>query len=304
MKSFDEIYEKIRTGTMKTAAVAAAGDDAVLSAVVKARELGICDSILVGDGEKIREIAEAEGLDVSGFRVIEEKDPKKAALVAASLVRNGEAHMLMKGLVDTASLLRAVLDKENGLRKGDLISHVGVFEIKGYDRLLVVTDAAFTIAPTLKEKKAILENAVDFMHSLGVEVPKVAPVCAVEVVNDAMPATLDAAMLSKMNERGQIKGCLVDGPLALDNAISIEAAEHKGIKGEVAGKADILLMPNIEAGNVLYKAFTYTADCRLGAILLGAKAPVILTSRADSFESKVNSMALAAMQAMAQEGVF
>ena len=298
MKSYDEIYEKIRSAKMTIAAVAAAEDDTVLSAVVEAKKKGICDSILVGNPEKIQAIAQKENLDISSFRIVEENDPKKSASIAAGLVRKGEAKFLMKGLVDTASLLRAVLDKENGLRKGDLISHVGVFEIKGFDRLFVVTDAAFTIAPTLKEKKTILENAVDFMHSLGVEKPRVAPICAVEVVNEAMPATLDAAMLSKMCDRGQIKGCIVDGPLALDNAISEEAAKHKGIKGEVAGRADIFLMPNIDAGNVLYKAFICTTDCKSGAILLGAKAPVVLTSRADSFEAKVNSMALAAMQVM------
>jgi phosphate butyryltransferase len=298
MKSFSEIYKKLQSAGMTVAAVAAAEDDSVLTAVVEAKKRGICDSILVGNPEKIAAIAKKENLDVASFKIVEENDPAKSARIAAGLVRSGEAKILMKGMVDTASFLRAVLDKETGLRKGDMISHVGVFEIEKYDRLLAVTDAAFNIAPTLKEKKTILENAVELMRSLGIDKPLVAPVCAVEVVNEAMPATLDAAMLSKMCERGQIKGCIVDGPLALDNAISVEAAEHKGIKGEVAGKADIFLMPNIDAGNVLYKAFNFITDSVSGAVLVGAKAPVVLTSRADSFETKVNSMALAAMQAM------
>jgi len=269
-----------------------------LSAVTEAKKLGLCDSILVGSAEKINDIAAEQNFDISSFRIVDEKDPKKSAAIATGLVRNGEADILMKGLIDTASLLRAVLNKENGLRTGGLISHVGVFELPGYDRLILVTDAAFTIAPTLSEKKSIIENAVNFMHSLGIEVPKVAPLCAVEVVNEAMPVTIDAAMLSKMNDRGQLKGCIVDGPLAFDNAMSEEAAKHKGIKSPVAGKADILVVPNIETGNVLYKSFVYTTKCKNGAVLLGAKAPVVLTSRADTFETKVNSMALAIMQAM------
>jgi phosphate butyryltransferase len=241
---------------MLTAAVAAAEDDAVLAAVTEAKKLGLCDSILVGNAEKINDMAAKEKFDISSFRIVDEKDPKTSAEIATGLVRNGEADLLMKGLIDTATLLKAVLNKENGLRTGGLISHIGVFELEGYDRLILVTDAAFTIAPTLSEKKSILENAVSFMHSIGVEVPKVAPLCAVEVVNEAMPATIDAAMLSKMNDRGQIKGCIVDGPLAFDNAMSEDAAKHKGIKSPVAGKADILLVPNIETGNVLYKALS------------------------------------------------
>lgn len=297
MRSYEEIYAKVKSEAKKIVAVAAAEDDTVLVAIAKARELGLCDAIFVGDEEKIRSIATEGGIDIEGIRIIDEKDPKVSARTAAGLVRSGEAHMLMKGLVDTASLLRAVLDKENGLRKGEMISHVGVFEIPGYDRLIVVTDAALNMYPTLKEKKLIIENAVDMLHAFGIEKPKVAAVCAVEVVNEAMQATIDAAMLSKMNERGQIKGCLIDGPLALDNALSEEAAGHKGIKSEVAGKADILLMPNIESGNVLYKALTYTTKSQAGGILLGAKAPVIVTSRADSFTSKVNSIALAVLSA-------
>ena len=203
----------------------------------------------------------------------------------------------MKGLVDTATFLRSVLNKEVGLRTGKLMSHVAVFEIEGIDRLILLTDAAFNTYPDLKAKVQILNNAVDVAHACGIELPKVAPVCAVEVVNPDMPATIDASLLSKMNDRGQIKGCIVDGPLALDNALSEEAAHHKGITGKVAGKADVILLPNIETANVMYKTLTYTSKSRNGGLLVGTSAPVILTSRADSFETKVHSIALAALVA-------
>ena len=297
MKNFSEIYEKVKgSERRRVIAVAAAEDEPVLQAVVKARELGLCDAVLVGDKEKI-ELLMGELSITEGFRIIDEKNPAASARIAASLVREGDCDILMKGLVDTKSLLRAVLDKEKGLATGNLISHIAAFEVPGYDRMLFVTDAAMNTYPGLKEKLGILSNAVGFVRSLGVEMPKVAVICAVEVVNEAMQATIDAAMLSKMNDRGQIKGCIVDGPLALDNALSVEAAEHKGIKSPVAGHADILLMPNIESGNVLYKALTYTTESRSGGVLLGAKAPVVVTSRADSFESKVNSIAMAVLNA-------
>ena len=203
--------------------------------------------------------------------------------------------MVMKGLVDTATFLRSVLNKEVGLRTGKVMSHVSVFEIEGFDRLIFLTDAAFNTYPDLKAKVQIVQNSVSVAHACGIECPKVAPVCAVEVVNPDMPATIDASLLSKMNDRGQIKGCVVDGPLALDNALSEEAAHHKGVTGSVAGKADILLLPNIDVANVMYKSLTYTAPTKNGGILVGTSAPVILTSRADSFETKVNSIALAAL---------
>ena len=191
--------------------------------------------------------------------------------------------------------LFGVLNKEVGLRTGNLMSHVAVFEIEGIDRLILLTDAAFNTYPDLKQKVQIINNSVMVAKSCGIENIKVAPVCAVEVVNPDMPATVDAALLSKMSDRGQIKGCIVDGPLALDNALSEEAAHHKGITGPVAGRADILLLPNIDVANVMYKTLTYTSNTKNGGILVGASAPVILTSRTDSFETKVNSIVLAAL---------
>jgi len=297
VKNFKDIFEAVKNGeAIKTVAVAAAEDAEVLKAIVKSRELGLCEAILVGNEKEILRLLSVMGVD-NTFKIIDEKNPVESSKIAAELVRNGEAQILMKGLVETKFLLKAVLDKERGLASGKLISHVSAFEIPGYDRMIFITDAAMNTYPGLKEKVAITENAVRFVHSLGIEMPKVAVICAVEVVNEAMPATIDAAMLSKMNDRGQIKGCLIDGPLALDNAISAEAAMHKGIKSPVAGQADILLMPNIESGNVLYKALTFTTESKSGGLLLGANAPVVVTSRADSFESKVNSIAMAVLNA-------
>ncbi|CUO88919.1 phosphate butyryltransferase [Clostridium disporicum] len=296
-KNFEELFSQLKAVSTKKLAVAVAQDEPVLEAVNLAKDRGVVDSILVGDKAKIEKIAKNIDMDLSKFEIINEEDPQKATLKAMELVSTGQADMVMKGLIDTATFLRGVLNKEVGLRTGKLMSHVAVFEIDGIDRLILLTDAAFNTYPDIKAKAQIINNSVMVAKACGIEYPKVAPICAVEVVNTDMPATVDASLLSKMNDRGQIKGCIVDGPLALDNALSEEAAHHKGIKGEVAGKADILLFPNIEAANVMYKALTYTAKTRNGGILVGTSAPVILTSRADSCETKVNSIALAALVA-------
>ena len=299
-KNFDDLLKKLNDCSTKKVAVAVAQDEPVLEAVKAAKEKGIADAILVGDEVKIKEIAEKINMDLTQFEIVNVENPNKAALEAITLVSSGKADMVMKGLVDTATFLRCVLNKEVGLRTGKLMSHVSVFEIEGIDRLILLTDAAFNTYPDLKAKVQILNNSVDVAHACGIELPKVAPVCAVEVVNPDMPATIDASLLSKMNDRGQIKGCIVDGPLALDNALSEEAAKHKGVTGEVAGKADIILLPNIETANVMYKTLTYTAKSRNGGLFVGTSAPVILTSRADSFETKVYSIALAALVAEAK----
>lgn len=296
-KNFDDLLSKVKECRIKKLAVAVAQDEPVLEAVKEAKDKGIAEAILVGDKEKIKVIADSIGMDLTQYEVIHESNPKKAALLAVELVSTGKADMVMKGLVDTATFLRSVLNKEVGLRTGKVMSHVAVFEIEGYDRLIFLTDAAFNTYPDLKAKVQIVNNSAYVAHACGIECPKVAAVCAVEVVNPDMPATVDASLLAKMSDRGQIKGCLVDGPLALDNALSEEAAHHKGIKGEVAGRADIIMLPNIETANVMYKTLTYTSHSRNGGILVGTSAPVILTSRADSFETKVNSIALAAVVA-------
>lgn len=297
VKNFDEVLKKVKSLETKTVAVAVAQDEPVLQAIVEAKNQGIANAILVGDEEKIKEVAATINMDLSQFEIVHEANAAKAALKAVELVSSGKADMVMKGLVDTANFLRAVLNKEVGLRTGKLMSHVAVFEIAGVDRLIFLTDAAFNMYPELKDKVDIINNAVKMAHAIGIECPKVAPICAVEVVNPSMPATLDAAMLSKMSDRGQIKGCIVDGPLALDNALSEEAAKHKNVGGPVAGKADIMVLPNIEAGNVMYKTLTYTSNSKNGGLLVGTTAPVILTSRSDSFETKMNSIALAALVA-------
>lgn len=296
-RNFNDLLLKLKSISTKKVAVAVAQDEPVLEAIKEAKSKGIADAILVGNEKEIQEIAQKIDMDLSQFEIIHEADIKKAVLSAVELVSSGKADMVMKGLVDTATFLRSVLNKEVGLRTGNLMSHVAVFEIEGIDRLILLTDAAFNTYPDLKAKVQIINNSVMVAKACGIDNPKVAPICAVEVVNPDMPATVDAALLSKMSDRGQIKGCIVDGPLALDNAWSEEAAHHKGVTGPVAGKADILLLPNIESANVMYKTLTYTAKTRNGGILVGTSAPVILTSRADSFETKVNSIALAALVA-------
>lgn len=296
-RNFNDLLLKLKSISTKKVAVAVAQDEPVLEAIKEAKSKGIADAILVGNEKEIQEIAQKIDMDLSQFEIIHEADIKKAVLLAVELVSGGKADMVMKGLVDTATFLRSVLNKEIGLRTGNLMSHVAVFEIEGIDRLILLTDAAFNTYPDLKAKVQIINNSVMVAKACGIDNPKVAPICAVEVVNPDMPATVDAALLSKMSDRGQIKGCIVDGPLALDNAWSEEAAHHKGVTGPVAGKADILLLPNIESANVMYKTLTYTAKTRNGGILVGTSAPVILTSRADSFETKVNSIALAALVA-------
>jgi len=297
IKSFNEIIEKVKQNDMKKVAVAVAQDEAVLRAVKDAKDNGIADAVLVGNHDEIVSIALKIGMDIKQYEIVDEPDVKKAALKAVELVSSKKADMVMKGLVDTATFLRSVLNKEVGLRTGKLMSHVAIFETEAFDRLLFLTDVAFNMYPELKDKVQIINNAVKVAHAVGIEQPKVAPVCAVEVVNPNMPATLDAAMLAKMSDRGQIKGCTVDGPLALDIALSEEAAAHKKVSGPVAGKADILLMPNIETGNVMYKTLTYTTHSKNGCLLVGTAAPVVLTSRADSHETKMYSIALAALVA-------
>lgn len=295
IKSFQDIIDKVKQMKMRRVAVAAAHDEPVLEAIRDAVSMGIVEAVLVGDSSEISRIASSIGMDLDGIEIIDEKDNIKSSLYAVSLVSSGKADMVMKGLVDTATFLRAVLDKEKGLRTGKILSHVAVLNVPALNRMVMLTDGAMNISPDLLTKKQILENAVDTAHAIGISLPKVAPVCAVEVVNPDMPATIDAAVLSKMNDRGQIKGCIVDGPLAMDNALSEESARHKGIQSPVAGHADIILVPDIETGNVIYKTLVYAANSKVGAILSGAAAPVILTSRSDSPESKLSSIALASL---------
>lgn len=268
-----------------------------IGAVVRAAEEGIIEPILVGDRDKTEGLAEVMKISLKGYKFFEEKDAYQAVIKAVKLIHDGKADVLMKGKVGTSLLLKAVLNKEYGLRTGKLLSHFALFEVETYHKLIGVTDVAMNIAPTLEEKIAILNNSVVVLNKLGIPEPKVAVLGAVEQVNTSMDATLDAALLSKMNQRGQIRHCLVDGPLAFDNAISSESARHKEIKSEVAGDTDLLLMPDIEVGNVLYKSLVFFARAKVASMIVGAAAPIVLTSRSDSEQAKFDSILLAAATA-------
>lgn len=297
-KKFEDLVSKVSECSMKKVAVAVAQDGPVLEAVRAAKERKIADAILVGNKDEIEKVAKEIDMDLTGYEIIHVEDDYEAALKAVSLVHDGQADMYMKGLIDTKSFLKSVLDKEVGLRTGKPLSHVCVFEIEGVDHLLFLTDVAFMTYPTLEDKVNIIENTVEIAHACGIAEPKVAPLAAVEVVNPKMPVTVEAAELTKMCEEGKITGCIVDGPLSLDLAIDPEAAKHKGAEGrKIVGDADILLFPDIHAGNLVYKCLVHTAKVKNGNILTGTKAPVILTSRSDDFETKVNSIALGAVVA-------
>ena len=296
--NFDDLIAKVSTCGKQRLAVAAAEDDAVLEAVNEAHKRGIADAILVGDEAAIRKIAAELDMDLSDYRIINEPDKAAAALKAVKLAHDGEADMYMKGLLDTKTFLKSILDKEVGLRTGKTLSHVAVFQVKGIEQLLFLSDVAFITYPTLEDKVHIIENTVAVAHACGVACPKVAPLAALEVVDPKMPCTGDAHELRRMNAEGKLTGCVVDGPLSMDIAIDPEAAAHKGAAlRPAAGHADVLLFPDIQAGNLVYKTLVHTAECENGCILTGTKVPAILTSRSDSFKTKVNSIALAAVVA-------
>ena len=297
MRNISDIINFAKERGPKTVSVACCQDKEVLVAIENARKENIVNAILVGDIEKTKQIADEIGVDLNNYELIDIKDLSEASLKAVELVSSGKAHMVMKGLVDTSIILKAVLNKEVGLRTGNVLSHVAVFDIEGYDRLFFLTDAAMNLAPDINGKKQIIENACELVRSLDIEEPKVALICAKEKVNPKMKDTIEAKELEDMYLRGEIKGCIVGGPFALDNAVSEEAAKHKGINHPVAGKADILVVPDIEAGNVLYKSITYFAKCENAGLIVGAKAPIILTSRADSDKTKLNSIALGVLAA-------
>ena len=291
---FNKIFSEVKKIPMKKISVAAAEDSNVLEAVAIAKEKGIADAVLVGNEEKMKKIAKELNIDLSQFEIINEVDPRLAAMKAVKLVHDGICDMYMKGLLQTKDFLKSVLDKENGLRTGAILSHVAVFEVKGIPQLLFMTDGGFIIEPTLEEKVHLINNAVKVANACGIEKPKVAPLCAVEVVNPKMKCTTDAFELTKLNEKGQIKNCLVDGPISLDMAISREACEHKGtLNRKITGDADILLFPDIHSNNIAAKFVAHTVDHYAGMILSGTSAPVILTSRSDDIKTKVSSIAFA-----------
>ena len=297
-QGFDEVVAKVLKCGKKTVAVSVAQDSAVLEAVKEAKEKNIADAILVGDEAKIREVADSIGMDLTGYEIIDEPDMIQASLKAVKLAHDGRADMYMKGLIDSKDFLKSVFDKEVGLLTCNPLSHVAVFEIPGIDRLLFLTDVAFMPYPTLEDKVNIIKNTIPVCNACGVDNPKVAPLAAVEVVNPKMPVTVEAAELTKLCQEGQIPGCIVDGPLSLDLDIDPEAAKHKAATHRlIQGDADVLLFPDIHAGNLVYKAIVHMVKMKNGCILTGTKVPVILTSRSDTFETKVNSIALAAVVA-------
>jgi len=290
---YEQLIERCRGLDPVATAVAHPCDAATLAGVVEASRQGLISPILVGPQARITEAAESAGVTVGGIRIVDVPHSQAAAERSVSLVLEGEAQLLMKGSLRTEEFLAAVVSREGGLRTGRRISHVYMMDLPTYHKVLIVTDAAINIAPTLEQKVDICQNAVDLALALGVERPKVAILAAVETVSSKMPSTLDAAALCKMADRGQIRGALLDGPLAFDNAISREAAEAKGIRSEVAGDPDILLVPDLETGNILAKLLSYLSRADGAGLVLGARVPIILTSRADSVRSRIASCAVA-----------
>ena len=301
--TLDQLLDAIADYPTKTIAVAVAEQESVLSAVKEARDRNIANARLIGDKAKIEALAAKVGLTMEGIQIVDVPSHLAAAQKACLAVRDGGAEILMKGQIHTDDFLRAVLDKDTGLRSGAVMSHVFLLETLFRGKLTLVTDGAMNIAPDLVTKADIIMNAVYLARTLGIVKPKVGVLAAVELVNPKMPATLDAAALNTMQLRGQFPDCIVDGPFALDNAISKEAAIEKGIKGEAAGDCDILVAPNIEAGNMLAKAYSFLCGGRTAGVLLGAAAPIVLTSRADSAEAKLYSIAAAVLMAdMTRDG--
>lgn len=293
--NFNELLKQSKKQPKKVLAVAAAEDEAVITAIRNAVKEEIIEPVFIGNRIKIEEYCRNISFDISKFKIVPEDDPVRAAYQAVQLVREKKADLLMKGFVSTAALLKAILDKDTGIKKSQVLSHVAFFETPYYHKLLGVTDAAMNISPTLDEKVSLIGNASEIFHRLGCEVPKVAMICPVETVSNKIESTQHAAILTMMSRRGQIKGCIIDGPLALDNAVSKEAAVHKGIISEVAGDADLLVVHDLDAGNVLYKSMLFLGGARTAAVIVGASVPVVLTSRADTEESKLYSIALATL---------
>jgi phosphate acetyltransferase len=297
---YEQLLLRCRSLDPITTAVVHPCEQTALEGAVEAAAKKLMTPILVGPADKIAEVAKKSGLDISRLRIVDVPHSHAAATKAVELVRQGEAEVLMKGSLHTDELLSAVLSKETGLRTGRRLSHVFIMDVPTYHKVLIVTDAAINIAPTLEDKVDICQNAIDLAISLGETKPKVAILAAVETVTSKMPATLDAAALCKMAERGQITGGILDGPLAFDNAISKDAARIKGIQSAVAGDPDILLAPDLEAGNILAKQLTFLARADSAGLVVGARVPIILTSRADSVRSRIASCGVAMLAAYAR----
>ncbi len=292
IRTFAQLLEGALQRGPKRVAIVGAGQRETLHAVRLARGLGLAHCILIDDPHRLAFLAEEQGIDLEGMEIIEQGNMVEAAYQAVAMIHAEEADLVMNGRALPVELMRAALDSEKGLRIGKVISDVSIFEIPDFDRLIFVSDVAIVVSPTLAQKVAIVQNAIDTAIELGIEEPKVAILASTEMVNPEMPANMDAANLSKMAERGQIRGGIVDGPLAMDNAISIKAAEMKGIKSKVAGAADILITPDVESGNILAKAIAYFARGHMAGVVVGAKCPIVMPSRSDPPEQKMLSLAL------------
>jgi phosphate acetyltransferase len=301
---YEQLLERCRQLEAVPTAVAYPLEETALAGPLEAATHGLIIPILVGPKAQIEALAKQHGLDLGATRIVDVPTSHAAAAKAVELVRTGEAELLMKGSLHSDEILGAVVAKETGLRAGRRVSHVFIMDVPTYHKVLVVTDAAINIAPTLEDKVDICQNAIDLARALGVNEPKVAILAAVETVTSKMPATIDAAALCKMADRGQIKGGLLDGPLAFDNAISKEAARIKGIRSEVAGDPDILLCPDLESGNMLAKQLSFLANADSAGLVLGAKVPVILTSRADGVRARIASCGVAMLAAHARRQGF
>ncbi len=298
VRKLEDLEELVRGREKKTLAVARGQDPNTIEAVARAVQEGLVNAIMVGEREKIESLAREKGIDPSIFEYVEEKDEATCAKKAVQLVHDGRAHMVMKGLVSTIYYMKAILDKQNGLLPpGKVLSHVTLVEVPTYHKLLIMSDVAVIPHPTLEQKIAMLKYCIDVAHKIGIEKPKAAIIAANEKVSDKVPATVDAAIISVMAKRGQIKGAIVDGPLAIDIAYSKESARIKGVDSPVAGDADILIFHDIEAGNAVFKTITYLAHGKIAAVVAGAKAPAILTSRSDDDDSKFYSILMAAIMA-------
>lgn len=298
VKNLKELLDAAKAQEKMKLAVAAAQDEDVLTAVVKAAEEGIVIPVLVGDEAAIKAIAKEHNLNIDQYRIVNETDLGQTAKTSVKLVRDGEADFLMKGLIDTSILLKAVVDREEGLRTDSLISHVMIYDIPNYHKLLMMTDGGMNITPTVDDKEKIINNAVIVSKALGIEQINVACLAAKEKVHPKMQATVDADELAKRCQNGNFEsGVIVEGPLAFDLAISKEAAQVKNFKSEIAGDTDIMLVPTIEVGNGIGKSLTYFSNAESAGVIMGAKVPVVLVSRADSYEAKLNSIALGSLVA-------
>ncbi len=298
LKRLSELESYLKDHKVHTrVVVAAAKDENVLAAALAARQTGLVDVILTGNSQAIKDLAARNYYDLSGIKIHHEEDDRRAAQMAVGLIREGQAEILMNGeenYFGATILFRAATDKAAGIRRGKIMSHLALFELENYPKIISASDTVLNVLPNLQAKAAIVSNAVFFMRRLGVEIPKVAVLGAIEVVNEAMQATIDAALLSKMAQRGQIKNCIIDGPLAFDNAMSRESADQKGIVNEISGDADILLAPDIETANILYQSLVFFANAQVASVVLGASAPIVMTTKLDSAETRLRGILLGA----------